>query len=111
MTYTNKSVQNFSEQYFWGTIMVEITVTSLELEELGFILNALKILKRLGRGYNSGSGHIRVNEISLFERTKTRREVWTEASVRFDDEVVDTPRADVMKNALNEWENKYPPTK
>ncbi|MFQ5977871.1 MAG: RAMP superfamily CRISPR-associated protein [Candidatus Heimdallarchaeota archaeon] len=104
MTFEGKPVQNFLEEFFSGTVQFSVNVTQLKLEELGLALNALRIMKRLGRGSTSGYGRFYVDGFELVQRKEVLQEEFKEHRVRFYYNNVDEPQADLMQQALLKWQ-------
>ncbi|MFW9915934.1 MAG: RAMP superfamily CRISPR-associated protein [Candidatus Thorarchaeota archaeon] len=104
MTFEGKPVQNFLEEFFSGTVRFSVNVTQLTLEELGLALNALRIMKRLGRGATSGYGRFYVDGFELVQRKEVLQEEFDENRVRFYYDTVDEPQAEHMQQALLKWQ-------
>ncbi|MFW9915917.1 MAG: RAMP superfamily CRISPR-associated protein [Candidatus Thorarchaeota archaeon] len=104
MTFDGKPVQNFLEEFFSGTVHFSVNVTQLTLEELGLVLNALRIMKRLGRGATSGYGRFYVDSFELVQRREVLQEEFQENRVQFHYDIVDEPQADRMQQALLKWQ-------
>ena len=108
MTYDGKPIQDFGERYFSGVFYFEINVTECKSEELGLIIEAVRHLEKLGRGFNSGYGHIEVKQIQMFKRTFTEALNWSEDSQAW--KIVRKLEDKALKNqlldALTTWQ-KY----
>jgi CRISPR/Cas system CSM-associated protein Csm3 (group 7 of RAMP superfamily) len=104
MTFEGNPVQNFLEEFFSGTIQFSVNVTQLTLEELGLVLNALRIMKRVGRGSTSGYGRFYVDSFELVQRKEVLQEEFEENRVRFYYDTVDEPQTDLMQEALLQWQ-------
>ncbi|MHA2369881.1 MAG: RAMP superfamily CRISPR-associated protein [Candidatus Hodarchaeales archaeon] len=104
MTFEGKPVQNFLEEFFSGAVHFSVNVTQLALEELGLVLNALRIMNRLGRGATSGYGRFYVDGFELVQRQEVLQEEFEENRVRFYYAIVDKPQAEHMQQALLKWQ-------
>ncbi|PWI47914.1 hypothetical protein CEE45_09065 [Candidatus Heimdallarchaeota archaeon B3_Heim] len=106
LTYNGKSVQDFSERYFSGNFHFEIDVTSCTPLQLGLIIEGAMNFDRLGRGYNTGYGHVQVNKIQLLKRTVTRTPVMDENGCFIvQNQITEESRNKHFQNALEVWQN------
>lgn len=106
LTYEGKSVQDFSERYFSGTFSFEINVTSCSPEQIGLILEGAMLFDRLGRGYNSGYGHVEVKKLSLVKRSVIKTPMLVEdGSFTIQKHLTETPLEDLFQQSLEAWYN------
>jgi hypothetical protein len=103
-TFTGKSVQDFGERYFSGQFTFEIDVTKCDETELGLLLNAAIKLDRLGRGYNSGYGHLKVLKFQLVKRKIKRYPEWQDDSFVVKEDITEESLAQEVIDALQDWE-------
>jgi len=95
ISFDGTSIQDFGERYFSGAFSFEIDVTRCNNEQLGLLIEAVLNLEKLGRGYNSGYGHIQIKQLQLLERTEMRKLVWKGDYFRVEEEI-----AEKIKSAI-----------
>ncbi|MFQ6123858.1 MAG: RAMP superfamily CRISPR-associated protein [Candidatus Heimdallarchaeota archaeon] len=76
LTFDHEAIQDFGERYFSGEFRFHIDVSALEPEELGLVIQSAMTLHRLGRGFNAGYGHIKIQQLTLEQVTTERRLQW-----------------------------------
>ncbi|MFX0170305.1 MAG: hypothetical protein ACFE9L_00135 [Candidatus Hodarchaeota archaeon] len=103
LAYDGTPVQNFAEDYFAGYFTVDLNVTKLSDVQLGFMLNSLKALYRLGRGYNSGYGRLFIDEFELWQEFHTKEEEFNGNKGRFIYHTRCEPVNGLMQQALRAW--------
>ncbi|MFX1533846.1 MAG: RAMP superfamily CRISPR-associated protein [Promethearchaeota archaeon] len=76
ISFDGKAIQDFGERYFSGEFSFEIDVTRCNTEQLGLLLESVINLEKLGRGYNSGYGKLKIVRLQLLERTTKKHLFW-----------------------------------
>ncbi|MFW9916440.1 MAG: hypothetical protein ACFFGZ_12615 [Candidatus Thorarchaeota archaeon] len=104
-TFDGKSIQDFGEQYFSGEIIFEIDVSLCSPLQLGFLMQAVMGLERLGRGYNTGYGHIEVLEFQLLQRMVKKIPTWNGNTFQVTKEIQEESLKKEAEDALQEWDN------
>ncbi|MFX1255892.1 MAG: RAMP superfamily CRISPR-associated protein [Promethearchaeota archaeon] len=103
MSFDNKPIQDFKEKYFSGGFTFEIDVTRLNMIERGLIIEALMNVERLGRGYNSGYGQVKILEFQLLKRQVKRIPVWNEDKFIVKEEITEESLKDEAIKAMEAW--------
>lgn len=101
----NEPIQDFGERFVSGFITFEIDVSKLNNEELGLIIEATKRFERLGRGYNSGSGHIEIKKFKLVNRTIEYDQSWENDTWVNKKNITDISLKDEVLQAIKGWNN------
>ncbi|MFX0172506.1 MAG: hypothetical protein ACFE9L_11345 [Candidatus Hodarchaeota archaeon] len=106
LTYEGKTVQDFKERYFSGYFNFEIDVTHCSPEQIGLIIDGAMHFDRLGRGFNSGYGHVIVNEIKLLKRTVTLSPVLGKnGSFKIEKKITEESQEKLFQNSFEAWKN------
>ena len=106
LSYTGKSIQDFKERYFSGYFTFEVDLTKCSLEQMGVIIEGAMNFDRLGRGYNSGYGHIEVKKLQLLKRKIDKKPVIAEdGSFIIQKEINEEPLEKQFKQSLETWRN------
>ncbi len=107
-TYDGKTVQDFGERYFSGHFSFEINVTRCSSTQIGLLIEAIMNIEKMGRGYNSGYGHVLVEAFQLLNRTIERKPIFETDSGEFKiQQIIDNqPLKQEVKDAMKGWE-KY----
>ncbi|MFQ5980934.1 MAG: RAMP superfamily CRISPR-associated protein [Candidatus Heimdallarchaeota archaeon] len=105
ISFEGKSIQNFGEQSFSGYFSFEIDVTELNSLQLGFILQCILGIEKLGRGFNAGYGHVEVKEFQLLNRITEKRPKWQENKFKILKEIQEESLKKEVESAMQEWEN------
>jgi hypothetical protein len=104
-TFDGKTAQDFGERYFSGEFAFEIDVTHCASEQVGLMIQAIMALKRLGRGYNAGYGHLKVLKFQLLERIVQRVPVWIDDFFAVVEDIAEESLKDESLEALQTWED------
>ncbi|MHA2334204.1 MAG: RAMP superfamily CRISPR-associated protein [Candidatus Hodarchaeales archaeon] len=102
-TFDGKSVQNFGERYFSGEFNFEIDVTRINKRELGLLINSIISIDKLGRGYNSGYGHLKIVSFQLIKREEKRMPEWQEDKYIIRKEIKEESLKEEVQKAMKEW--------
>jgi hypothetical protein len=78
MTFDGQSIQDFGERYFSGEFEFEIDVSKCTAEETGMIIEAAMYMQKLGRGYNTGYGELKIISLNLVKSMSCREPKITE---------------------------------
>lgn len=106
LTYDGKTTQDFSERYFSGYFTFEVDLTQCSPEQIGVIIEGAMNFDRLGRGYNSGYGHIEVKKLQLLRRTISRNPVIADdGSFIIQKEIDEVPLEKLFQQSLEAWRN------
>ncbi|MFX0061969.1 MAG: RAMP superfamily CRISPR-associated protein [Candidatus Hermodarchaeota archaeon] len=105
MSFDRKPIQDFEERYFSGTFSFEIDVSRCTDEQLGLLVQSVMNLQRIGRGYNTGYGRVKVNHFQLMERTINRMPVWTDDCFLVKEEMHEISLKNEVLNALEAWQH------
>lgn len=102
--FDDRTIQDFGERYFSGEFFFEIDVTLLSQEQVGLLLEAILRLRKLGRGFNSGYGRIKVLEFQLTEREVSIVPVLN-GKKRFTvkEEIEELPLGEEVHSSLEAW--------
>jgi hypothetical protein len=107
MAFEGKSVQNFSERYFAGDFEFEIDVSKCAAEEIGMIIEAVIYMQKLGGGYNSGYGKLRVKNLKLVKSEITRKPIITRnEDFIIKEQIIEEAIPREFTESLKAW-NKY----
>ncbi|MCH8908542.1 MAG: hypothetical protein IH840_15755 [Candidatus Heimdallarchaeota archaeon] len=104
-TVENRIAQDFSEQYFSGNFTIELDVSKLSSAEIGLLLQAREQMKALGRGKNTGYGHLHWLGYNLVSRTQETMDEWNEDSGFFELQTIyqDKVNQDLVNEAKKDW--------
>ncbi|MFW9915025.1 MAG: RAMP superfamily CRISPR-associated protein [Candidatus Thorarchaeota archaeon] len=105
ISFEGKPIQNFKEKYFSGYFCFEIDVSKCNSVQLGFLIQSVIDLEKLGKGYNSGYGRLEVQEIQLLKREVKKKVEWGKSRFKVKKEVHEESRKHEVLEALQEWEN------
>ena len=106
LTYDGKSIQNFNERYFSGYFFFEMDLTKCSPVQIGVIIEGAMNFDRLGRGYNSGYGHIEVKKLQLLKRKIDKKPVIAEdGSFIIQKEVKEESLERQFEQSLEAWRN------
>ncbi|MHA2244423.1 MAG: hypothetical protein ACXADY_05600 [Candidatus Hodarchaeales archaeon] len=106
LTYNGKSIQNFNERYFSGYFTFEADLSQCSPEQMGLIIESAMNFDRLGRGYNSGYGHIEVKKLLLLRRTISMNPLLAgDGSFIIQKEIDEKPLEKLFQQSLEAWRN------
>ena len=106
LSYTGESLQDFNERYFSGYFTFEVDLTKCSPEQIGAIIEGAMNFDRLGRGYNSGSGHITVKKLQLLNRTISKIHVIAnEGSFIIQKDIIEQPLERLFQQSLEAWQH------
>lgn len=106
LSYTGKSIQDFNERYFSGYFTFEVDLSQCSLEQIGVIIEGAMNFDRLGRGYNTGYGHIEVKKLQLLKRTTTKNPVIADdGSFIIKREIKEVTLEKMFQQSLEVWRN------
>ncbi len=106
LAYNGKTVQDFKERYFSGYFTFEVDVTKCLPKQIGLIIEGLLHFDRLGRGYNSGYGHVEVKRLELVERTISRNpRLIEDGSFTIQKEVTEKLLPKLFQKSVEVWQN------
>lgn len=106
LTYNGKSIQNFNERYFSGYFTFEADLSQCSPEQMGLIIESAMNFDRLGRGYNSGYGHIEVKKLQLLRRTISMNPLLAgDGSFIIQKEIDEEPLEKLFQQSLEAWRN------
>ncbi|MFW9916547.1 MAG: RAMP superfamily CRISPR-associated protein [Candidatus Thorarchaeota archaeon] len=105
ISYEGKTIQNFGEQSFSGYFSFEIDVTRCSALQIGFLIQCIMQLEKLGRGYNTGYGHLEVQEFELLKREVHKKAEWNKNRFKVVQDVKEKSLKEEVESALQEWEN------
>jgi hypothetical protein len=108
LSFDDKSIQDFGERYFSGYFAFEIDVTRCNNIQLGLLLDAIVNLKKLGRGFNTGYGRLKIKQFQLLERFINRTPVWKEDSFLVEENVVERSLKTKVDDAMEAWAQYAP---
>jgi hypothetical protein len=103
MSFDGRTIQNFSERYFSGEFIFELDVTCCNSIQLGLLIEAITNLEKLGRGYNSGYGHLKMKSLQLLERITNRSLVWKNHQFNVEDTITEKSLKDEVIQSLEDW--------
>ncbi|MFW9856395.1 MAG: hypothetical protein ACFFFG_15185 [Candidatus Thorarchaeota archaeon] len=103
MSFDQRPIQDFSESYLSGTFAFEVDVTLCTPEQLGLLIEAGYQLEKLGRGYNSGYGHLYVRKFQLHRKTKKRVIKTVKEEFVVHEQVSEEPLNHEVPQALGAW--------
>ncbi len=106
MSFEGKTIQNFGEQSFSGYFSFEIDVSHLNSLQLGFILQCVVGLEKIGRGFNAGYGRLEVQEFELLQRKVHKKVEWNGSRFKVLQDVKEESLKEEVESAMQEWE-KY----
>ncbi|MFX1534455.1 MAG: RAMP superfamily CRISPR-associated protein [Promethearchaeota archaeon] len=104
MSFDNKPVQDFKERYFSGEFTFEIDVTQLNTVERGLIIKSVIAIERLGRGFNAGYGHVKIQEFQLLKRVIRRTTEWTDDKFTVKEEITEESLKQEVLEAMEAWQ-------
>ncbi len=103
-TFDGISVQDFGERYFSGEFEFEINVSLCSPEEIGLLIEVVMNFQKIGRGFNSGYGRVKVLKFQLKERKTNRIPVWDESdSFILKEEIIENASKEEVWEALEAW--------
>ncbi len=102
-SYDGNSIQDFGERYFSGEFYFEIDVTQCEKSQLGMLIEAIMNLHKLGGGFNSGYGHIRIQKFQLLYRSIARNPEWDGDGFIVKETVKEKVRKKEVLTSLKSW--------
>ncbi|MHA2033272.1 MAG: hypothetical protein ACW99Q_28205 [Candidatus Kariarchaeaceae archaeon] len=103
-THDGISVQDFKETYFSGYFSFEIDVTDLNEIQRGLLYQAVMELERLGRGYNSGYGHIDVQSLQIVKRSIHKYPEITDNTISIKSQTIEEALNNEIFQCLNNFE-------
>ncbi|MFX0172889.1 MAG: RAMP superfamily CRISPR-associated protein [Candidatus Hodarchaeota archaeon] len=103
LSFDDKSIQDFGERYFSGYFTFEIDVTKCNSIRLGLLIEAIVNLEKLGRGFNTGYGRLKIKQFQLLERSISRTPVWNGDSFLVEEHVVEKSLKTEVVNAMEAW--------
>lgn len=107
LTFEGKSIQDFGERYFAGEFEFEIDVSKCTEEEAGMIIEAAMYMQKLGRGYNTGYGELKILSLNLVKSTTSRYpKITTKKKYLIEEQIIEESIPDEFTDALTAW-NKY----
>ena len=102
-SFNGKSIQDFGERYFSGEFTFEIDVTECTRTQLGLLIESVMNMRKLGRGFNSGYGHIQVKQFQLLTRTIIREPEWNGDSFVVKENISESSEKKIVIEALKAW--------
>jgi hypothetical protein len=106
LSYTGKSIQDFNERYFSGYFTFEVDLSQCSQKQIGLIIEGAMNFDRLGRGYNTGYGHIEVKKLHLLKRTIIMNPVIAEdGSFIIKREIKEEALEMMFQQSLEVWRN------
>jgi len=103
LSFDDKSIQDFGERYFSGYFTFEIDVTRCNNIQLGLLIDAIVNLEKLGQGFNTGYGRVKIKQFQLLERSVSRTPVWKEDSFLVEENVVEKSLKAEVVDAMEAW--------
>ncbi|MHA2299275.1 MAG: RAMP superfamily CRISPR-associated protein [Candidatus Hodarchaeales archaeon] len=103
-TFDGKIVQDFGERYFSGEFEFEVDVTKTSLVERGLLIKAILNLRKLGRGYNAGYGHLKVISFQFLRREVKNTVEWRDNHFDVNQEIKERSLQSEVTEAMQEWE-------
>ncbi|MFQ5978003.1 MAG: RAMP superfamily CRISPR-associated protein [Candidatus Heimdallarchaeota archaeon] len=105
ISFEGKSIQDFKERYFSGYFSFEIDVSRCDQLQLGFLVQCILELEKLGRGYNTGYGRLEVREFELLKQEVHKKAKWNDNRFKVIQDIKEKPLKEEVESALQEWEN------
>ncbi|MFX0064837.1 MAG: RAMP superfamily CRISPR-associated protein [Candidatus Hermodarchaeota archaeon] len=69
MSIDNEPIQDFKERYMSGEFEFEVDLTDCDPTQRGMLVEAVRSIKKLGRGYNTGYSRMKILDFCLVERS------------------------------------------
>ncbi|MFQ5978383.1 MAG: hypothetical protein ACE5OZ_09665 [Candidatus Heimdallarchaeota archaeon] len=105
MSFEGKPIQDFKERFLSGYLTCEVIVTKCLPYQLGFVIQCVLGLERLGRSYNAGYGRVEVQSFQLVDRKISREPKWTEDRFEVVEEIEDESLQVEVEEALQAFED------
>jgi hypothetical protein len=106
MSFDGKPIQDFRERFLSGYVPIEVIVTKCKPYQLGFVIQSLLGVEKIGRGYNAGYGKVELQEFQLLQRNISRKSEWKDNKFQVIEEITEVSLKDEVEEALQAW-NDY----